>query len=205
MCINKQVRILEGWSVALNASDATLIKIYRKNKHQGLELLYERYKKYVYSLAYRYAGNKDDAMDLTQEVFVSIYKSLDNFKEDFSLLPWVKKITVNKCLNFLRDRKEALSLNQTLEDGNEIQDLIHSPDNTESKTLYRDTKEALENAIKNLPPEERIAILLRHMKGMKYEEIARIMDVPLGTVKTYLHRGRKTIKACMIKDGIWEG
>ncbi|WP_425806805.1 RNA polymerase sigma factor [Desulfitobacterium sp. Sab5] len=205
MCINKQARILEGWSVALDASDATLIKVYKKNKHQGLEILYERYKKYVYTIAYHYAGNKEDALDLTQEVFVSIYKSLDSFKEEFSLLPWVKKITVNKCLNFIRDRKEALSLNQAIEDGNEIQDLIHSPDNTESKTLYRDTKQALEDAIKNLPKEERMAIVLRHMKGMKYEEIAKIMDVPLGTVKTYLHRGRKTIKACMIKDGIWEG
>lgn len=189
----------------MDASDATLIKLYKKNKHQGLKILYERYNKYVYTIAYHYAGNKEDALDLTQEVFMSIFKSLDSFKEEFSLLPWVKKITVNKCLNFLRDRKEALSLNQAIEDGDEIQDLIHSPDNTESKTLYRDTKQTLEDAIKNLPNEERMAIILRHMKGMKYEEIAKIMDVPLGTVKTYLHRGRKTIKACMIKDGIWEG
>jgi len=205
MCINKQATNLEGWSVALDASDATLIKLYKKNKHQGIEILYDRYKKYVYTLAYHYAGNKEDALDLTQEVFMSIFKSLDNFKEEFSLLPWIKRITVNKCLNFIRDRKEASSLNQTIEGGAELQDLIHSPDNTESNTLYRDTKQALEDAIRNLPQEERMAIILRHMKGMKYEEIARIMDVPLGTVKTYLHRGRKTIKTCMIKDGIWEG
>jgi RNA polymerase sigma factor (sigma-70 family) len=205
MCINKQEEIKEGWSVALDASDATLIKLYKKNKQQGLEILYERYKKYVYTIAYHYTGNKEDALDLTQEVFMSIFKSLDNFKEEFSLLPWVKRITVNKCLNFVRDRKEALSLNQKIEDGIEIQDLIHSSDKTESKTLYRDTKQALENAINNLPKEERMAVILRHMKGMKYEDIAKIMDVPLGTVKTYLHKGRKTIKACMIKDGIWEG
>ena len=189
----------------MDVSDAAVLKIYKKNKHQGLELLYDRYNKYVYTIAYNYTHNKEDALDLTQEVFISILKSMDNFKEEFSILPWVKRITVNKCLNFLRDRKEAVSLNQTIEAGNEIQDLIRSPDNTESKTLEQDTRQSLENAIKKLPSEERMAVILRHMKGMKYDEIARIMDVPLGTVKTLLHRGRKTVKASMIKDGIWEG
>ena len=185
----------------MDVSDASFRKIYNKNKHQGL---YEQYKKYVYTIAYHYAGNKDDALDLTQEVFVSIFKSLDNFKEELSILPWVKRITVNKCLNFIRDKKEAVSLNQTIEDGNEIQDLIPSHENTESKAIYQDTKQSLETAITKLPPQERMAVLLRHMKGMKYEDIARIMDVPLGTVKTLLHRGRKTIKDSMINDGIWE-
>lgn len=188
----------------MDVSDAGFQKVYKKNKHQGLEILYERYKKYVYTLAYRYAGNKEDALDLTQEVFVSIFKSLDNFKEELSILPWVKRITVNKCLNFVRDRKEALSLNQTIDDGSEMQDLIRSPETTESKVQYLDTKQALDAAIIKLPPEERMAVILRHMKGMKYEDIARTMDVPLGTLKTLLHRGRKTIKESMVKDGIWE-
>lgn len=186
-------------------SNAGFLKIYKKNKHQGLEILYERYKKYVYTIAYRYTGNKDDALDLTQEVFVSMFKSLDNFKEELSILPWVKRITVNKCLNFVRDRKEAISLNQTIDDGLEIQDLIRTPETTESKVQYLDTKQSLETAIIALPAEERIAVILRHMKGMKYEDIARTMDVPLGTVKTLLHRGRKTIKESLVKDGIWEG
>lgn len=189
----------------MDVSDAGFQKIYKKNKHQGLEILYERYKKYVYTIAYHYAGNTDDALDLTQEVFVSIFKSLDNFKEELSILPWVKRITINKCLNFIRDRKEAVSLNQTIDDGNEIQDLLPSHENTESKVQYLDTKKSLETAISKLPPEERMAVILRHMKGMKYEDIAKIMEVPLGTVKTLLHRGRKTIKASMNKDGIWEG
>lgn len=180
----------------MDSSDAGILKIYNKNKHQGIEMLYERYKKYVYTIAYHYAGNREDALDLTQEVFVSIFKSLDSFKVEFSLLPWVKKITVNKSLNFLRDKKQADSLNQTNE---------KSTDNTESQLLYVDTKQSLAKAIKNLPPKERMVIILRHTKGLKYEEIAKIMDIPLGTVKTFLHRGRKHIKESMKKDGIWEG
>ncbi len=188
----------------MDVSDGGFQRIYKKDKHRGLEILYERYKKYVYTLAYRYAGNKEDALDLTQEVFVSIFKSLDNFKEELSILPWVKRITVNKCLNFVRDRKVALSLNQTIDNGLEMQDLIRSPETTESKAQYLDTKQALEAAINKLSPEERMAVILRHMKGMKYDDIARTMDVPLGTLKTLLHRSRKTIKASMVKDGIWE-
>lgn len=193
----------------MDSSDAGILNLYKKNKHQGLELLYERYKKYVYTIAYQYTGNKEDALDLTQEVFVSIFKSLDQFKTGFSLLPWVKKITINKCLNYIRDKKEAVSLNETVENGNfedgrQLQDLIPSPENTESLTFYRDTRESLHKAINKLPSQERMAVILRHMKGMRYEEIAKNMDLPLGTVKTFLHRGRKSIKESMIRDGVWE-
>lgn len=169
----------------MDSSDAGILKLYKKNKHQALELLYERYKKYVYTIAYHYTGSQEDALDLTQEVFISIFKSLDQFNTSFSLLPWVKRITINKCLNFLRDRKEAQSLNETVESncsesGTPLQDLIRSPEDTESLTLYRDTRESLNKAINNLPSQERMAVILRHMKGMKYEEIARIMELPPG-------------------------
>ncbi|WP_172637580.1 RNA polymerase sigma factor [Desulfitobacterium dehalogenans] len=189
---------------ALDSSDATLLKLYKKDKNQGLELLYDRYKKYIYTIAYHYAGNKEDALDLTQDVFLSIFKSLDRFDDSFSMLPWIKRITVNKCLNYLRDKKDALSLNQHNENGHEIQELLPSSNRTEEATLYLDTKETLVKAIHALPSEERMAIILRHMKGMKYEEIAKIMGVPLGTVKTYLYRGRKNLKTCLSKDGLWE-
>ena len=82
---------------------------------------------------------------------------------------------------------------------------MYSPENTERQTMYLDTKQSLENAIKNLPPPERMAIILRHMKGMKYDEISKAMGLPLGTVKTHLHRGRKQLKECIKKDEIWEG
>lgn len=189
----------------MDSSDAGILKIYSKNKHQGLELLYERYKKYVYTIAYHYAGNREDALDLTQEVFVSIFKNLDGFKVEFSLLPWVKRITVNRCLNFLRDRKQSLSLDRTDEDGDSIRDHLSSSEDTESQVFYLDTKQSLEKAIRNLPPNERMAVILRHMKGMKYEEIAKIMNLPLGTVKTSLHRGRNNIKESLKKDGTLEG
>lgn len=191
-------------SGALSERDGTVLKLYRKNKSQGLELIYDRYKKYIYTIAYHYTGNKEDALDLTQEVFLAIFKSLERFDDSFSMLPWIKRITINKCLNYLRDKKEAISLNQPLEEGQEIQDLLLSSSNTEEEVLYFDTKETLTKAIHALPPDERMAIILRHMKGMKYAEIAKVMGVPLGTVKTYLHKGRKNLKSSLNIAGLWE-
>lgn len=181
----------------MDSTDGGILKLYKRNKHQGLELLYERYKKYVYTIAFHYTGNQEDALDLTQEVFIAIFKSLDTFKESFSLLPWVKRITINKCLNFNRDKKVAVPLEEEL-------DLPSSRENTESGVFYRDTRESLIRAINKLPANERLAIILRHMKNMKYEEIAKVMNLPLGTVKTYLHKARKSLKKSMTEDGVWE-
>lgn len=188
----------------MEVSDLSILKEYKKNNRKGLELIYDRYKKYVYSIAYHYAGNKEDALDITQEVFISVFKAMGGFKEQYSLLPWIKKITINKCLNFLRAKKESISLNQTTESGDELQNIISSDEITESSIVCKDTKKALEEAISKLPDRERMAVLLRHMKQMKYEDIAQSMKLPTGTVKTLIYNGRKSIKQNLISQGIWE-
>ncbi|RCX16575.1 RNA polymerase RpoE-like sigma-24 subunit [Anaerobacterium chartisolvens] len=188
----------------MEVSDINIVKKYRGNAHQGLELLYNKYKKYVYAIAYRYTGTKEDALDLTQEVFISLFKSMGSLKEDFSVLPWVRRVTVNRCLNFVRDKKDTVSLNQTTEDGSEMQEFIPSDESTENRVVCRDIKECMERAINELPDRERMAVLLRHMKGMKYEEVSKTMNLPLGTVKTLLHKGRKIIKEHLAREGVWE-
>lgn len=188
----------------MEVSDLVILNEYKKNNRKGLELVYDRYKKYVYAIALRYAGNKEDALDITQEVFISVFKALGSFKEQYSILPWIKKITVNKCLNFVRDRKESISLNVTNENGDELQNIISSKEVTESSLVCKDTKKALQEAINNLPERQRMAVLLRHMKQMKYEDIAGAMKLPPGTVKTLIHTGRKALKDNLMKQGIWE-
>jgi RNA polymerase sigma factor (sigma-70 family) len=188
----------------LEVSDLNIIKEYKKNNRRGLELVYDRYKKYVYTIALHYSDNKEDALDITQEVFISVFKAMAGFKEQFSMLPWIKRITVNRCLNFLRDRKNSISLNETTESGDELQNIICSDERTDEAVECRDTREVLEKAIANLPDRERMAVLLRHMKQMKYSEIASVMKLPPGTVKTLIHNGRMTIKECLVRQGIWE-
>lgn len=188
----------------MEVSDLNIFKEYQKNNRRGLELIYDRYKKYVYSIAYHYSGNKEDALDITQEVFISVFKAFGSFKEQYSILPWIKKITVNKCLNFLRSRKDSVSLNETTESGDELQSILSSNEVTEASIECKDTKKALEEAIRNLPERQRMAVLLRHMKQMKYDEIASTMKLPPGTVKTLIHNGRAAIKNNLIRHGVWE-
>jgi len=188
----------------LEVSDLNILKEYKKNNIRGLELVYERYRKYTYTIAFHYTGNKEDALDITQEVFISVFKAMGSFKEQYSLLPWIKKITVNKCLNFIRSRKINISLNETTESGDELQNIISSDERAENEIICKDTKKALEEAIKKLPDRERMAILLRHMKQMKYEEIASSMKLPTGTVKTLIHNGRISIKQNLIRQDVWE-
>ncbi len=188
----------------MEVSDLNIFKEYKKNNRKGLELVYDRYKKYVYSIAYHYSGNKEDALDITQDVFISVFKAFGSFKEQYSILPWIKKITVNKCLNFIRSRKEAVSLNTTNDNGDELQNILYSAEKTDAAVECKDTKRALEEAIRSLPERQRMAVLLRHMKQMKYEEIASTMKLPQGTVKTLIHSGRTALKNSLIKQGVWE-
>lgn len=203
MCIYNQ-GTQKGCEKYLDVSDITILKEYKKNSRRGLELVYDRYKKYVYTIAFHYAGNKEDALDITQEVFIAVFKSMDGFKEQFSILPWIKKITVNKSLNFLRSKKQNLSLNETNENGDELQGIISSNETTDGTVLYKDTRQILQQSIGRLPEKERMVLVLRHVKQMKYSEIATVMKLPPGTVKTLIHRARKTIKENMVSLGIWE-
>lgn len=188
----------------LEVSDLSILTEYRKNNRKGLELMYDRYRKYVYTIAFHYSGNKEDALDITQEVFISVFKAMGGFKEQYSMLPWIKKITVNRCLNFLRSKKENISLNEATDDGDELQNIISSNELVENTIVCKDTKKTLEEAIQKLPDRERMAVLLRHMKQMKYDDIASTMKLPTGTVKTLIHKGRKSIKQYLAIQGVWE-
>ena len=192
-----------GYLMNLEISDLTIIKEYKKNNKKGLGHLYERYNKYVYSIAYNFSGNKEDALDITQEVFISAFKGLKTFDDKYSLLPWIKKITVNKCINFKRSKKELVSLNETLPSGDEFLDSLESSDGVDSVMDCKSTKVILLSSINNLDSKTRMAILLRHMKNMKYEDIASNMKIPLGTVKTLIHNGRKQLKEDLRQQGVW--
>jgi RNA polymerase sigma-70 factor (ECF subfamily) len=188
----------------LDVSDSMILKEYKMNNRLGLELIYDRYKKYVYTIAFNYSGSKEDALDITQEVFIAVFNAMGSFKDQYSFLPWIKRITVNKCLNFKRSKKIELSLNETTDDGDELQNIIKSDEIVENSIMYKDTSQLLHKAINKLESRTRMAILLRHMKQMKYEDIAVAMKLPLGTVKTLIHNGRRDLKQELKQQGIWE-
>ncbi len=131
-------------------------------------------------------------MDLSQEVFVKVLRNWESVDLERNLKPWIRRIALNTCMNFQRDKKKTLSLSAKDEEYG-LMDQIASPENTEEEVLARLRSENMSYHIDKLKPEQRVAILLRHFEGLSYKEIARAMDKPEGTIKTYLYQGRKAL------------
>lgn len=192
----------------MEASEKKIIKLCKENRREGFELLFKRFENYIYKICKNFTYSNEDALDIMQEVFLKIYKSFESFDAQKSLSPWVKRITVNTCINYKRDNIKSysdVSINASMDDeNNTFENIISDDSNTEDMAIYTDTKKLLENLIRNLPEEVRMAVILKHIEGLSYEKIAKIMNCPEGTVKTYVFRGRKLLKKGLLKKGAWE-
>lgn len=164
----------------------------------AFEELIEGYQRKIFNIALRIVGNYDDANDLAQEVLIRIYKSIGNFKEQSSFSTWIYRITTNVCLDDIRKRKnrKVISLDEEIrvEDG-EMQRQIVSNDPLPEDTAERgELRELVNGAIRSLSEEHRLVIVLRDLQGFSYEEIARILKCPEGTIKSRINRARQALK-----------
>lgn len=160
--------------------------------YNGLVL---RYQRQVYNLAYRMLGNAEDAGDLVQETFLRAYSALGSFRQDASFLTWLYKIASNLCIDQLRSRKakSTLSLEMELEEGREpaADARACSP---EDLAVRDSVQEVVHRAILNLPERYRVVVVMRHLQDMSVDEIARVLEMPTGTVKTHLFRAREMLR-----------
>lgn len=144
----------------------------------------------VYRLAYRLTGNKHDAEDLTQEVFVRVFRSLENFQPG-TLDGWLHRITTNLFLDQARRRSRIRFDGMTEETQSRLPSNGPGPERSfEFNNLDVDIARALEE----LPPDFRAAVVLCDLEGLSYDEVARALDVKLGTVRSRIHRGRAMLK-----------
>jgi RNA polymerase sigma-70 factor (ECF subfamily) len=181
--------------------DRELVEAARAGDDRAFRELVRRFERPVFSLVYRLVRHRETAEDLAQEAFVKVYQNLDRYDPRYKVSSWIFKIAHNHAVDHLRRRRlETLSLEGSpyATDAEDREDsALHpaAPDESpEDEVAARELGGALERAIGRLRPEYRTAVLLRHVEGHAYEEIARIMDVPVGTVKTYLHRARAQLK-----------
>ncbi|MBR5479424.1 MAG: sigma-70 family RNA polymerase sigma factor [Clostridia bacterium] len=156
----------------------------------AFETLYDKYSGKVYGYALRMTENTEDALDLAQEVFIRVYKSLAFFKGDSSFSTWLYSIASNVCIDFNRskNRKKTAPLDEALS----IPDL-KTPENEFEKKEFT---QAIADAISSLPFDMREVIVLREINGLSYIEIADALDLEVGTVKSRISRGRE--KLCSI-------
>ena len=162
------------------------------------EEIVERYHRRIYNICYRFAGSGDDAQDLTQEVFIKMYRTLNTYDaERAAFMTWVTTMTRNLLVDHFRKTKhdrmtdsldrpvsehdDAMPLSDKIEDGS------LPPD---ARVQSRETRETVHQALQKLSPELREAVILRDLQDMDYREIATVLKVPEGTVKSRINRGR---------------
>ena len=162
------------------------------------EEIVQRYHRRIYNICYRFAGSSDDAQDLTQDVFIKMYRTLNSYDvERGAFMTWVTTMTRNLLVDhFRKTRQERMtdSLDTTSSDhadtlalSERIPDRRPAPD---SRVQTREAKEAVHQALQKLSPELREAVILRDLQDLDYREIATVLKVPEGTVKSRINRGR---------------
>ena len=184
--------------------EAAVIQAVLDGDVNAYEALVKEYEKNVYNLALRMTGNSEDAADMAQEALIKAYNSLTAFRGDSKFSVWLYRIVSNVCLDFLRSRsrKQTVSLSTENDDGEEVEldiaDETHSPEQLLDRSLTRD---AVRRGLAALPPDHREILLLREIQGLSYEEIADVLGLEAGTVKSRIFRARKKLCSFLIKDG----
>lgn len=184
-------------------NDKILLEKAKSGDINAFEKLVEAYQRKVYNIAFRMIGSPDDAYDLAQEVLIRIYKSIGGFKEQSSFSTWVYRITTNVCLDEIRKRKlkRTVSLDQDIKlDDSEVKREIESDDPPPDElAAKKEIKRTVTEAIGLLNEEHRTVIVLRDIQGFSYEEIAKIINCPEGTVKSRINRARQALKIILEK------
>jgi RNA polymerase sigma-70 factor (ECF subfamily) len=176
--------------------DLKVIKRCKRGEEAAFAELLGRYRGAIYGLCFRMTRKPEDARDLAQEVFIKVFSLLDRYDETYAFSSWIFRIATNHCIDHLRrNRMRFLSIDgHTDKDGDEIE--MQLPDKGPAPDRVLERSEAmvkLEEVVADLPPHYRSIILLRHDQDMSYEEIATVLDLPLGTVKARIHRARNLI------------
>lgn len=176
--------------------DLILISRALENDQSAYQTLMEKYRRLVQNLVYKMISNKDDVDDLTQEAFIKAFNSLEKFDREYAFSTWLYKIASNNCIDYIRKKKlNTFSLDKEISHTDEdlrfeIPDEDFKPDRSiiqNQRTVF------LKKAIDSLPAKYRKVILLRHKEEMDYEEIAKTLGVPIGTVKAHLFRARELL------------
>lgn len=186
---------------ATPVSDHELVTRAQLGSETAYRELLDRYQRPVFSIIFRMIRDREQAEDLAQETFVRVFNHIVRYDPRYKFSSWIFKIATNLTIDWIR-RKELNTVsidgsrNAVTSDEMEASaiTIVSEDENPEELLEAKELGEEIEQAIGKLRPEYRAAILLRHVEGREYQEIAEIMALPLGTVKTYIHRGRNELR-----------
>lgn len=177
----------------LGHTDLDLVARHRYGDDRAFEEIYERYSALVYNLALRLAGDAEEARDLSQEIFLRIHRHLWKFRGRSSLKTWVYRVTVNHCRSALGRRRPAAQP-ITGEHGEEIRQIADASRGPEELAAAEEEGRRVAAALARVPPVFRVAVTLRDLEGLSYQEIAGILGVRIGTVRSRIARGREHLR-----------
>lgn len=178
-----------------------LVEAFRKGMPGAFEAIVRAHQDRVYSFCARMLSDREDALDAAQEVFLSAWRNLSRFRGEAALSTWLLRIAANRCLNRIRRRKSLSEREAPWPEstGEEGEGIIFQPAGGENDHPDRlaetgEMREILTEALSQLDPDSRWMVLLSDVEGFSYEEIAALAEVPLGTVKSRLHRARMAMR-----------
>ncbi len=179
-------------------SDAELIERCLRKDNAGWEIIVGRYKRKVFHIAYKFTGRHDDAEDLTQEIFLKVFKSLEKFNRDADFSTWLSSVARNFCIDHYRASKREKEVL--------VEDLVAfdlapaSAGSSPHRQLEdRDRRSFLRRGLDALPEKLREAVILRDLQGLSYQEMADRLHLPEGTVKSRINRGREELSRLLLR------
>ena len=185
-----------------NLTDVELIAKAIRGREDGFEELVRRYQRPITAYVYRMLNDYESSLDVTQEVFIKVYNSLDKYSSDYKFSTWLYRIAHNAAIDYMRRNSANLqSLETETEDGAyqlQLESSLPSPEQMQERNEW---KSEIEAVVKCLPAVYRELILLRHAQDLSYDEIAEITQLPLGTVKNRLFRAREMMREMFIERG----
>lgn len=188
-------------------SEKDLIKRCRNGDRKAFADLVDRYKVIVFNLVDRMVFDKAIVEDLAQEVFIRVYQGLPGFRGESRLSTWIYRIAYNVCaaeLDRARHRVDFVSIDEGEDEERPRLDLRDAGQDPEAMFSRIDFRWTIQRLLDRLPPRYKAILTLFYLEEMSYEEIGEIMTLPMGTVKTHLHRAKQALRDMIVEEGLWK-
>jgi RNA polymerase sigma-70 factor (ECF subfamily) len=177
-------------------TEKELVERLKKKQRWAFNHLVSSYQERLFKLAYGITLDREDSLEVVQDVFISVYKNIQTFRQESSLATWLRKITIHQCLNWKRKWKRRFKWNhRSIEQENDFESFEENTNINDPEILFREKQleDNLMKAIQTLPEKNRLVFVLNTIEGLSYEQISETLHIEKGTVSSRLHMARKSL------------